>query len=171
LETEDGYVITGRTESEGARKKAFLLKTDFKGKKLWEKVYGQDSVSISVLQAKDGGFVFAGYIESEDSSRDAWLSKTDSSGDMQWSILLGGPGQDMATSVVQSRDGGYVVAGITNSFGAGAEDAWLVKVRMDNATSSTGYPAGNLTGNTDARSVNKLTSNDSSMKPAKDILK
>ena len=153
LETKDGYVITGRTESEGARKKAFLLKTDFKGKKLWEKVYGQDSVSISVLQPKDGGFVFAGYIESENSSRDAWLAKTDSSGDMQWSMLLGGPGQDMATSVVQTRDGGYVVAGITNSFGAGAEDAWLVKLRIDNATSSASYPMGNLTGNTDTGSV------------------
>lgn len=134
LETKDGDIITGRTESEGAGKKAFLLKTDFRGKKLWEKVYDQDSASISLLQAKDGEFVLAGYIESKNSGRDAWLASANASGDMQWSMPLGGPGQDMATSVVQSSDGCYVVAGITNSFGAKAEDSWLVKVRMDNAT-------------------------------------
>ena len=90
LETKDGYIITGRTESEGAGKKTFLLKTDFRGKKLWEKVYDQDSASISVLQAKDGEFVLAGYIESKNSGRDAWLASANASGDMQWSMPLGG---------------------------------------------------------------------------------
>lgn len=136
LETLDGYVITGRTESEGPNERAFLLKTDLSGKRQWEKVYNLDSSSISVQQTSDGGFVLTGHIESKESGRDAWLAKTDASGVEQWSMNLGGPGQDMATSGVESRDGGYAVAGITNSYGSGAEDAWLVKVGLKNASST-----------------------------------
>ena len=97
------------------------MKTDLSGKKQWEMVYDKDSSSISVQQTSDGGFVLAGHIESKESGRDAWLAKTDASGEKQWSMNLGGSGQDMATSVVESRDGGYALAGITNSYGAGAE--------------------------------------------------
>lgn len=147
LETLDGYVITGRTESEGVNEKAFLLKTDLRGKREWEKVYDLDSSSISVQQASDGGFVLAGHIESKGFGRDAWLAKTDVSGEKQWGKNLGGPGQDMATSVVESRDGGYAVAGITNSYGAGAEDAWLVKVVFGNANSTYSEAFENTTGN------------------------
>ena len=156
LEILDGYVITGRTESEGAREKAFLLKADLKGKKQWEKVYDLDSSSISVQQTSDGGFVLAGHIESKESGRDAWLAKTDASGEVQWSMRLGGPGQDMATSVVDSRDGGYAVAGITNSYGAGAEDAWLVKVGLENVASTYGNASGNATGNGNNTSAGKV---------------
>jgi hypothetical protein len=163
LEIRDGYVITGRTESEGAGKKAFLLKTDLRGKKLWEKVYGQDSTSLSIQQTSDGGFVLAGYIESNDTGRDAWLVKTEASGQEQWNMRLGGTGQDMATSVVESSDGGYVVSGITNSYRSGAEDAWLVKVRLENATSNAnaGYAEEISTGNV-ATPVGNVASNNQS---------
>jgi hypothetical protein len=138
LETGDGYVITGRTELNGTVKKAFLLRTDSKGKMLWENVYGEDCSSLSMLQDKDGGFVLAGYIDSNyssnDSGRNAWLAKTDAAGNLQWSRSLGGKGQDMASSVALGSDGGYTIAGITNSLGAGSEDAWLVKMKIDNAT-------------------------------------
>jgi hypothetical protein len=147
LETLDGYIITGRTESEGGNEKAFLLKADLMGKKQWEKVYDKDSSSISVQQTSDGGFVMAGHIESIESGRDAWLAKTDASGAEEWSMRLGGPWEDMATSVVESRDGGYIVAGITNSYGAGAEDAWLLKVGLGNDNITYGKSAGNATGN------------------------
>lgn len=135
-EAKNGYVISGRTESEGSDKMAFLMKTDLNGKRLWEKVYGKDSTAICLLQTFDGGYILAGRIETIDAGRDAWLVKTDASGIEQWDIRLGGPGQDMATSVAQSDDGDYVVAGITNSYGAGAEDAWLAKVRLENTTSN-----------------------------------
>ncbi len=81
--------------------------------------------------ALDGGFIIAGRIESEGSGRDALLIKTDSSGRAQWVLRLRGQGDDIGTCAVQSSDGGYVLAGITDSFGNGAEDAWLVKIRAD----------------------------------------
>lgn len=147
LETPDGYVVTGRTESEGAVERAFLLKTDLSGKKQWEKTYDKDSSSLSVQQTADGGFVLAGHIESKESGRDAWLAKTDALGEEQWSMNLGGPGQDMAASAIGSSDGGYAVAGITNSYGAGAEDAWLVKVGPGSGNSAYSNAGGNTTGN------------------------
>ena len=137
LEVKDCYIITGRTESEGAGKKAFLLETDLNGKKLWERVYDEDSVGISLRLTLDGGYIIAGYTNSKDSGREALLVKTDNSGKEQWNMRFGGPGQNMATSIVESSDGGYVIAGITNSYGAGAEDAWLVKVRPENIASAS----------------------------------
>ena len=145
LEVKDCYIITGRTESEGAGKKAFLLETDSNGKKLWERVYGEDSVGISLRLTLDGGYIIAGYTNSKDSGREALLVKTDNSGKEQWNMRFGGPGQNMATSVVESIDGGYVIAGITNSYGAGAEDAWLVKVRPENIAPASSKLVGSMT--------------------------
>jgi hypothetical protein len=168
VEAKDGYVITGRTESEGPDKKAFLMKTDLKGKKLWEKVYGEDSTGISLQLTADQGFILAGHIETKDSGRDVWLIKTDASGNEQWDMRLGGLGQDMATSVVESSDGGYVVAGITSSYGAGAEDAWMAKVKLENTTSTSENAAGNLTSENTSKS-NVAPKNIPSM-PVKDLL-
>ena len=77
--------------------------------------------------------------------KDAMLIKTDPSGNDQWIMPLGGPGENIGTSVVESIDMGYVMAGITNSFGAGAKDAWLVKVRPENVTSLPGNAVRNMT--------------------------
>ena len=146
IELKDGYALTGRTESaDSGGEKAFLLKTDLYGKKLWEKFYGQNSSGISLQQTDDGGFIIAGNMNSPVTGKDAVLIKTDPSGNEQWIMPLGGPGENIGTSVAESIDGGYVMAGITNSFGAGAEDAWLVKVGPKNATAASGDALGNTT--------------------------
>lgn len=70
----------------------------------------------------------AGYIGSYGAGLfDFWLVKVDSSGNKQWSQTYGGAGLDLAASVVQTSDGGYALSGITKSYGAGGEEAWLVK--------------------------------------------
>ncbi|MCW4053150.1 MAG: hypothetical protein NWE78_08090, partial [Candidatus Bathyarchaeota archaeon] len=56
-----------------------------------------------------------------------WLVKTDASGSHMWNQTYGGPSNDRAHSVIQTVDGGYALAGFTNSFGAGDFDFWLVK--------------------------------------------
>ena len=145
IELKDGYALTGRTDSvDSGGKKAFLLKTDLYGKKLWER-YGQNSSGLSLQQTDDGGFIIAGSMNSPATGKDAMLIKTDPSGNEQWIMPLGGPGENIGTSVVESTDGGYVMTGITNSFGAGAEDAWVVKVGPENVTAASGEVLGNTT--------------------------
>ena len=46
----------------------------------------------------------------------------------QWAYTYGGAGDDYAYAVQQTSDGGYVVAGATYSFGAGSNDAWIMKL-------------------------------------------
>ena len=48
-----------------------------------------------------------------------------------WSIVLGGDGDDFAHGVALSGDGGFVIAGETGSYGAGSQDAWLVKLNSE----------------------------------------
>jgi hypothetical protein len=128
LEVEDGYALVGRTESGSDDKRIILIKTDREGHKLWEMTY-KGSAGTSLQPTSDGGFIIAGRIDSEESGKDALLIKTDSSGREQWAVPLRGAGDDIATWAVQSSDGSYLFAGITSSYGSGAEDGWLVKLQ------------------------------------------
>lgn len=124
----DGYAVVGRTDSDSG-KSAILIKTDLFGRELWKRVYEEGSTGISLHQTSDGGFIIGGHIDFKGSGRDALLIKTDSRGEEEWAMRLGGPSDDTGTAVVQDKEEAWVLAGITSSSGAGAEDAWLVKLR------------------------------------------
>jgi hypothetical protein len=97
---------------------------------LWNKTYGGagDDVGNSVVQTSDGGYAIAGYTESfGDDAGDLWLIKTDSGGNKQWSKTYGGMGSEAGNAIILTNDGGFAIAGYTNSFGAGDFDMWLVK--------------------------------------------
>jgi len=97
----------------------------------WRKTYGGAGIdkARSVQQTADGGYIVAGTTESFGAgSGDFWLVKTNSAGNMQWNKTYGGARWDMAESVQQTADGGYIVAGSTESFGAGRADFWLIKL-------------------------------------------
>ena len=82
----------------------------------------------SVKQTSDGGYIVAGATDVYGaSSDDALLIKTDSKGNKLWEKTFGGLEFDEAKSVQQTSDGGYIIAGDTGSYGAGSQDAWLIK--------------------------------------------
>ena len=79
-------------------------------------------------QTADGGYVIAGFTTSYGAGdRDTYLVKTDGEGNEEWQRTFGGEYSDEAFSVQQTADGGYVIAGRTDSYGAGEYYAYLVK--------------------------------------------
>lgn len=130
--SDGGYILAGHTYSYGAGyKDIFLVKTDTSGNKTWEKVFGgsKSEIAHAVKQTSDGGYILAGETYSYGAGgKDMILIKTDSSGNKIWQKTFGGSGSDIAHSVQQTSDGGYILAGETYSYGAGSLDMYLVKV-------------------------------------------
>ncbi|GAI02439.1 unnamed protein product, partial [marine sediment metagenome] len=130
--TDGGYILAGYTWSFGLLEDAWLIKTDIDGNKIWDQTFsgsrGSDQdYAYSVQQTSDGGYILAGEIESYGVAENAWLIKTDIEGNKLWDQTFGGLDGDYAYSVQQTSDGGYILAGGTKSYGAGKEDAWLIK--------------------------------------------
>ncbi len=130
---DGGYIIAGDTWSYGAgNDDAWLIKTDSSGNKKWSKTFGGPSfdAAYSVQQTSDKGYIMAGTTWSYDKYNweDAWLIKTDSNGNEKWNQTFGGSSWERAYSVQQTSNGGYILAGITSSYGAGGTDAWSIKV-------------------------------------------
>jgi hypothetical protein len=97
---------------------------------MWCKTYGgtENDGALSLIQTSDGGYALVGYTRSFGAGEDDfWLIKTDEEGNMQWNRTYGGKGSDIASSLIETSDGGYAIAGYTLSFGAGGYDFWLVK--------------------------------------------
>jgi len=97
---------------------------------LWTRTYGgtSDDVGRSMQLTPDGGCIIAGYTRSFGAGgSDVWLLRLDSVGNTLWSRTYGGSQDDEAYSVDLTFDGGYIVAGMTRSFGAGGSDVWLLK--------------------------------------------
>jgi hypothetical protein len=96
----------------------------------------------AITSTSDGGFALTGKASSFGAGGiDGWLIKTDSLGNPQWSWVFGGTGNDAGYAVRQGADGCYYVAGITSSYGAGGNDAFLIKFTPDGG-SCLGYAIG-----------------------------
>jgi hypothetical protein len=132
LPTADGgYIIAGTTRSFGSGKyDACLIKTGARGEALWTRTYGDssDDGARSVQQTTDGGYVIAGCTESFGAGQgDVYLVRTNATGDTVWTRVFGGANHDEAFSVRQTADKCFVIVGLTQSFGAGGDDVYLIK--------------------------------------------
>lgn len=99
----------------------YLVKTDADGIFQWDSQIGYDSISescSSIMQTLDGGFIICGSIWAvPETGWDAYLIKTDSNGVFEWREEYDFEmSADRANSVVQTSDGGYVIAGGTQAF-------------------------------------------------------
>jgi len=110
------------------------LKLNSDGTVAWQKTYGGvgNDEAYAVQQTADNGYVVAGMTDSYGAgSGDAWLLKLNSDGTVAWQKTYGGVGNDEAYAVQQTADNGYIVAGVTDSFGAGYRDVWTFKLDSD----------------------------------------
>jgi hypothetical protein len=131
--SDGGYIIAGYQEGGAYAGSGWLIKTDAYGNEQWNATYHQVSYFCSVGQTTDGGYILAGnrYVtHTSDNVFDIRLVKTDASGNEQWNMTFGGGDQndsDVAKSVDQTSDGGFIIGGETQSYGAGGWNGWLIK--------------------------------------------
>jgi len=133
IQTPDGgYVIAGATRSFGAGGyDVYVVKLDANGNLQWTKTIGgkKEDGGISLIQTSDGGYAIAGATTSFGAGyADVYVVKLDANGNLQWTKTIGGPGNEMGQSLIQTSDGGYAIAGATTSFGAGYADVYVVKL-------------------------------------------
>lgn len=148
--TDEGYIVVGMTDSNdqdisGDTSSAdfWIVKLDGSGNLVWETNYGGagNEEATSVAQTLDGGYIVAGFTSSSDGDvggnnggLDYWILKLDSNGVLAWETNLGGSEFDIAQSVEQTTDGGYIVAGYSASLNGdvggnyGEMDYWVVKL-------------------------------------------
>lgn len=129
--SDGGYILGGVIQKDDDMGDALLVKVDSNGNKVWNKTFGgsKGDGAFSVQQTLDSGFIIAGYTTSYGfgGGDDVWLVKTDARGNKIWDKTLGGKLGGSAYSVKQTLDGGYILAGETNPYGASSFDFWVVK--------------------------------------------
>jgi hypothetical protein len=131
IKADNGYIIAGYTYSFGAGKKdAWVIKIDKNGNKIWDKTFGGSSYDdANAIIKADNGYIIAGYTASFGAgSADAWIIKIDKNGNKIWDKTFGGSDWDGADAIIKA-DNGYIIAGYTDSFGAGVRDAWIIKIK------------------------------------------
>jgi|GEM_PF-2009760 len=132
---DEGYIIVGEIEYDDV----WLIKTDENGTKEWDRRFGGDfhDSGLCVQQTVDGGYVLIGDTQSyglgHSGSSDLWLIKTDESGNKVWDKTYGGDDWDKGYCVKQTSDGGYILGGVTELYGSGGRDGWLIKTDENGA--------------------------------------
>lgn len=148
---DGGYVFCGRANSidgdvvgNHGGGDAWVVKLDALGAIQWQRCLGgaHSDYANSILPTSDGGYVMAGETHSVDGDvqeshggYDGWVVKLDHSGYIEWETSLGGSDWEHFSGVCQAEDGGYIVAGATESIDGdvvglheGGYDMWVVKL-------------------------------------------
>ncbi len=148
--SDGGFITVGSTNSldgdvfgNHGGTDCWVVKLDTTGNLEWQKALGgsQWDVAVSVEQTADSGFIVLGTSYSNDGDvsanhgfGDFWVAKLNPSGDLQWQRAYGGSGYEEAHCIQQTDDGGYVMAGTTDSNDGdvsgvhGSSDYWIVKL-------------------------------------------
>jgi hypothetical protein len=146
---DGGFVVAGTIHSDLAGRyseNVYLFKIDCDGEKTWEGIFGGNKTDRveSIAPTRDGGFVVVGDSYSFGGTRtDLYALKVDREGNLVWERNFGGEGFDHAYCVVESHNGGVVVAGSSDSFDpSGAFYAIKIDKRGEKIWEMTGGPVG-----------------------------
>lgn len=169
LTIDGGFILGGTSNSDKGLDKLsenlgqedfWVIKLDAKGGEIWQKTIGGSGMEklLSIVQTKDGGYILGGTSSSDKTdsneggnvnlnekaensrgSLDYWVVKLKSDGTVEWQKTLGGKYMDKLKAIEQTKDGGYILGGYSNSpvsgdktashYGLG--DYWIVKLDKD----------------------------------------
>lgn len=133
IEGKEGYFIAGYKEVAKGNFDAWVCNVDREGTILWEKTYGGALMDSAHEITSDGeGYVITGEKTSGSAGgSDLWVFKISIDGDLIWEQVYGGPLDEKGYSITPTTDSGFLIAGTTQSYGAGMTDAWIVKLASD----------------------------------------
>lgn len=129
---DGGFVLVGYGTKLGDRMNidGWALKVDASGKEQWIRYFGSPYFDAfeAVASTEDGGVAVAGWTETDSiGGRDGWLLKLDAKGVEEWQQRFGWPHHDEVHSVVQTKKGGFALAGMTEGLGDLRPNGWLVR--------------------------------------------
>jgi len=129
---DGGYIIIGQIESFAlGYNDAYLIKTDAQGNEMWSQTFGGQGTDQGrqVVSTLDEGYLISGYTDSFGTlgGFNFWLVKANSLGELEWQRFYGEQGDDRGLSGIQTSDGGYAIAGYTNSGTSSASDILFIK--------------------------------------------
>jgi hypothetical protein len=138
IKTSDGgCIMAGWEDGFGVGlQDVLVIKTDSAGNLQWSNSFGgaASDLVMSVSEKANGGYALAGYTESSGAGgQDMLLISIDSTGVLEWATSYGDTAQERCSQVIATVDGGFLLTGVTSSFGAGHTDMYLVK------TDASGY--------------------------------
>jgi len=133
--SDGGYIAVGWTDSFGSGGyDGYLLKLDGSGNLKWQKTFGgnQEDWFNCVRQTSDGGYIAVGGTYSYGQGlADVYVVKLDANGELTWEETYGGDGFDEGYCIEQTADGGFIIAGESNSFVSGPVDVYVLKLDAD----------------------------------------
>ncbi len=128
---DGGLVSGGYTASWGAgNNDMFIIKHTSIGTTEWARTFGASGhdEAYSVARTADGGYVLCGETGNYGAGNDDFfVLKLSSAGTIEWARTCGGSNYDEAYAVAGTTDGGCIVVGHTNSYGAGDKDMLITK--------------------------------------------
>jgi hypothetical protein len=133
IQTQDeGYAILGYTSSSGAGgEDLYLVRLSADGQELWTQTYGGEAQDNgwSIHEMEGGDFMLFGFTHSSGAGGlDFYLIRTDPDGQVLWEATYGGEDDEYGWALSPTEDGGFVLAGQTESYGSGDIDGYLIKV-------------------------------------------
>jgi len=140
------FIVSGsQANPSGSGHAAWVLNLDNSGNIVWQKSYagGNYEEAHHAQQTADGGYIFVGETDSFGAGdEDVLVVKLDALGNISWQKTYGGTDYDEGFYIQQTTDGGYVLTAGTLSFGAGAEDLWILKLDENGNIDDPACPVG-----------------------------
>ena len=154
--SDGGFIAIGASESNISGDKTensqgdydyWIVKLDDSGNIVWQNTIGGSGTDViqSIQETNDGNLICAGYSNSNISGDktenaiggyDYWILKLDALGNILWQNTIGGDGNDVAYTIEQTTDGGYIcggqsisdISGDKTENSNGDNDYWIIKL-------------------------------------------
>lgn len=136
--TDGGYIVAGFTQSNNGDINTktnesydfWISKFSSKNILEWQKTFGgsQEDRAAGIIQTRDTGFAVLGFSKSSDldvsvngGAQDFWLIKLSNSGNLLWEKSFGFSGADYGTTLLETKDGGFLITGVLDVSASGGE--------------------------------------------------